>query len=87
MESTRTEDLLAEIRDIQKQALQIQERTSGLIERQYQRAEKLQDRAEAIQERSASMVRYGKRLFLVITPILLALVVYVSWLLFVKLRY
>ena len=82
MDPTTSERLLMEIRDIQKQLLALQERTTELVERQYQRAEKLQDRAEAMQEKSEGMVTQGRRFFMVIMPVLVILIGYVSWLLF-----
>lgn len=82
MESTQSEQLLAEIRDIQREMLALQERSTALVERQYARAEKLQDRAEAMQEKSEGMVTQGRRFFMVIMPVLVVLIGYVSWLLF-----
>ena len=84
MESTPSERLLTEIRDIQKQMLALQERTTAIVERQYARAEKIQDRAEAMQAKSEGMVTQGRRFFMVILPVLVFLIGYVSWILFTR---
>ena len=80
-----SERLLTEIRDLQRELVALQERTTELVERQYARAEKLQARAEAMQDKSEGMVEQGRRLFVVIVPILIGLIAYVSWLLFGRL--
>ena len=85
MDSQRVEELLAEIRDHQAEALELQRRATAIIERQYDRAEKLQDRAEAMQARGEGMVKYSRRALIVIFPVLFGLVGYVSWLLFGRL--
>lgn len=82
MDGTNAERLLEEIRDIQKEMLALQERTTSLVERQYQRAEALQDRAEAMQAKSETMVTAGRRIFMIMLPVLIGLIGYVSWLLF-----
>ena len=85
MDTDRAEALLGEIRDLQKQALDLQRRSTEIVERQYQRAAKLQDRAEAMQTRSEGIVRMGRRMMLLVIPVLVVLIGYVSWLLFGKL--
>ena len=81
--------VLGEIRDNQcaqierqAEALALQREQFALMRQQFERAERLQDRAEAIQARSAQLVAAGRRAMAVILPILLALVLYLTWLLF-----
>ncbi len=81
--------LLTEIRDNQrlqlerqKQALDLQEQQFTLVRDQQARAAKLQDRAESLQERSAAMVDRARKVFLIVLPLLLVLIAYVSWILF-----
>lgn len=81
--------LIAEIRDNQrqqlehqKQALQLQEQQFALVRDQHERAIRIQERAESLQEKNASMVDRARKVFFIVIPLLLALIVYVSWLLF-----
>jgi uncharacterized membrane protein (DUF106 family) len=67
-------DTLREILDLQREQLEISRQ-------QYERAERLNDRAEAIQEKSAWLVSIGRKAFMVIIPVLIILIIYVSWLL------
>jgi cytochrome b561 len=53
-----------------------------MARRQFERAEKLNERAEAIQARSAQIVTAARRLMMIALPVVGALLVYVSWLLF-----
>lgn len=84
-----TRTLLEEIRDnqqlqIQRQseALELQRRQIALVERQFERSEKLQERAEQLQERNGQLMERGRKVFMIIIPLLFVLLVYVSWLLF-----
>ena len=72
---SETVRLLKEIRDLQREQFEFSKR-------QYERSEKLHDRAEAIQDKTSSMMKVGRGLFMIVVPILIALIVYVSWLLF-----
>lgn len=81
--------LLEEIRDNQRvqlerqaEALALQREQFTLMRQQFERAERLQGLAEAIQARSAQLVAAGRRAMAVILPIVLALVLYLTWLLF-----
>jgi len=85
--------ILEEIRDDQRKLLAQNERLLELargelelIKRQHERANQIQDRAEALQARSEGLVGGAKKAFYVIIPILFALLVYVSWLLFGLMR-
>jgi hypothetical protein len=42
----------------------------------------MQDRAEAIQAKSAQLVAGSRKVFMVVLPIIIVLIVYLSWLLF-----
>jgi hypothetical protein len=81
--------VLEEIRDDQRTILARNEELLNLtrdqfevVKRHYDRAEKLQDRAEQLQARGEGLVGGARKAFYVIVPILIALVIYVSWLLF-----
>ena len=85
----RIVSLLGELRDNQRQqierqtqALALQREQFAIVQRQYERAERLQDRAEAIQAKSAHLVKTSRRAVAVVLPILLGLLVYLSWLIF-----
>ncbi len=88
-DSAVTRTLLEEIRDnqqlqIQRQAeaLELQRRQIALVERQFERSEKLQERAEQLQEKSGQLMERGRKVFMIVIPVLFVLLVYVSWLLF-----
>jgi len=81
--------VLEEIRDNQRlqlerqaEALVLQREQFALMRQQFERAERLQDRAEAIQARSAQLVSGARRAVAVILPVILALLLYLTWLLF-----
>ena len=85
--------LLQEIRDDQRsllaqnqQMLDQSREQFELVKRQYERSERIQDRAEALQSRGEFLVGGAKKAFIVIIPILIALLVYVSWLIFGLMR-
>ena len=66
----------------QTEALALQREQFALVQRQFERTEKIQGRAEAIQAKSAQIVTVARRSVMIVLPILVALIVYVSWLLF-----
>jgi uncharacterized membrane protein (DUF106 family) len=53
-----------------------------MARRQFDRAEKIQDRAEEIQNSGASMMRTARRVLAIILPVVIGLVIYLSWLIF-----
>ena len=65
-----------------RQIQRLQEEQLELARHQFDRAEKLNDRAEAIQDKSANLMSIGRKAFMIIIPILIILILYVSWLLF-----
>ena len=96
-DAQRIARLLEEIRDDQRtqlerqaEALGVQREQAEMARRQFARADKLHGRvvvldiafAEAIQARSSQLVGAARRLVLVAVPVILLLLVYVSWLLF-----
>jgi uncharacterized membrane protein (DUF106 family) len=81
--------ILEEIRDDQKLHLKqqaeihaLQRDQLGIAQKQSDRTERIQDRAEQIQAKSAQLVSGSRKAMLVILPIILVLIVYVSWLFF-----
>ncbi|MGD2137457.1 MAG: hypothetical protein PVF08_04310 [Gammaproteobacteria bacterium] len=91
MNQTRSPDagLLREIRENlqiqiagQSEALELQRKNYELVKRQFERAERIQDRAERIQDSGARLVAVARKSVFIVIPILVVLIVYVSWLLF-----
>jgi len=85
-ETRRVVLLLEELRegqklqlDRQKEALDLQREQVTLVQKQFERTQRIQDRAENIQEKSAQIVGIARKTLLVILPIVIALIVYVSW--------
>jgi len=81
--------LLTEIRDAQQrqlarqeEALRLQREQFAIFQRQAARAEQLQNRAEKIQDKSAQVIGTARRALFLVLPIVVLLIVYVSWLLF-----
>lgn len=81
--------LLTEIRDNQSRqleqlahALELQERQFSLVREQHERATRIQERAESLQDKSTSMVDRARKVFFIVIPLLLVLLVYATWLLF-----
>ncbi len=71
----RIATLLEQIRDNQAETL-------ALVKRQADRAERIQDRAEELQAKSAGIVKTARRSLAIILPVVVVLIVYLSWLLF-----
>jgi uncharacterized membrane protein (DUF106 family) len=89
--SQRMVRILEEMRDNQKiqlerqaEALALQRDTLALVQRQADRTERIQDRAEQIQAKSAQLVGAGRKVMAVVLPLIVVLVIYLSWLLFAK---
>jgi hypothetical protein len=85
----RIAQLLAEVRDAQRQqleqsreALALQREQLEFVRRQAERTERIQDRAEQIQHRSFQIVGLSRKLMLIVLPIVIGLIAYLSWLLF-----
>jgi hypothetical protein len=88
-DGARIAALLEQIRDNQaeqlarqREALELQKSQLALVTRQAERAEKIQDRAEELQARSAGIVTSARRSIAIILPIVIALIAYLSWLIF-----
>jgi len=88
-ESLRMIRLLEELRDGQKlqlerqqEALQVQREQFALVQKQFERTERIQDRAEKLQAKSADIVGIARKTLLLIVPVVIALIAYVSWLIF-----
>jgi hypothetical protein len=81
--------LLQELREGQKlqlerqlEALEIQRRQFAAMQEQMARAERIQSKAELLQDRGTRLVQGARKVFLVVVPVIVVLIVYVSWLLF-----
>jgi uncharacterized membrane protein (DUF106 family) len=88
-DSARIAQLLEQIRDNQAtqlarqaEALTLQKEQFEVYRRQAERAERLQDRAEELQTRGMGIMMTARRSLAVVLPIVFALIVYLSWLLF-----
>ena len=82
-------ELLREIKQNQKtqlegqqQALSLQREQFEMARQQFDRAEQLQGRAERLQDSGAGMMRAARRVLAVILPVVIALLIYLSWLIF-----
>jgi cytochrome c-type biogenesis protein CcmH/NrfG len=80
--------LLEEIRNNQKtqlerqsESLSIQKEQFRVFLEQQEKTQKIQDRAEAIQDKSAQIVNRARRLFPLVLAAIVALLGYVTWLL------
>jgi hypothetical protein len=88
-DAARIAALLEEIRDNQaeqlarqREALDFQKSQLELVKRQAERSERIQDRAEELQAKSAGIVTTARRSLAIVLPIVILLIVYLSWLLF-----
>ncbi len=81
--------ILEEVRDNQKlqlerqaEALALQREQFALVQRQSDRTERIQDRAEDIQAKGAQLVAGARKALTVVVPIIVVLILYLSWLIF-----
>ena len=81
--------ILEEIRDNQKLQFKQQAEINALqrdqlelAQKQHDRTDRIQDRAEQIQAKSAQLVAGSRKAMLIMLPVILVLIVYVSWLMF-----
>lgn len=74
-DAARIATLLEQIRDNQVAQLE-------LVKRQAERTERIQDRAEELQAKSAGIVTTARRSLAFLLPLVILLIVYVSWLIF-----
>jgi uncharacterized membrane protein (DUF106 family) len=88
-QAERIAALLEQLRDNQAEqlrrqaeALALQKEQFEMVRRQAERAEKLQDRAEELQTRGMGMMKTARRAVGILLPIVVLLVIYLSWLLF-----
>lgn len=88
-ENSTTIRLLEEIRNNQKlqlerqaEALAIQKEQFEIFKKQMEQTQRLQDRAEKLQDKSAQIIGGARKVFIVVVPVLILLIIYVSWLLF-----
>lgn len=88
-EAARVAALLEQIRDNQaeqlarqREALEFQKSQFELVKRQAERAERIQDRAEELQAKSAGIVKTARRSLAFVLPVVVVLIIYLSWLIF-----
>ena len=66
----------------QREALEFQKSQFELVKRQADRAERIQDRAEELQAKGAGIVKTARRSLSLILPVVVLLIIYLSWLIF-----
>ena len=66
----------------QQEALALQKEQIELVQAQYKKAENLQGRAEALQENGHAMMGLARKAMAIILPVIIVLVIYLSWLIF-----
>ena len=82
MSDERVVALLEELRDNQRLQLERQAEALELQRHQVEMVERQLERSETLQEKSGQLMERGRNVFLVVVPLLFALLAYVSWLLF-----
>ena len=68
--------------ELQKESLHIQREQYRMALESYEKQRELQLRAEVLQNKSAGMMELGRKLFFIVIPVLVALIAYLSWMLF-----
>jgi len=68
--------------ELQRESLHIQQEQYRMALESYEKQRELQQRAEVLQNKSAGMMELGRKLFFIVIPILVALIAYLSWMLF-----
>ena len=81
-ETARLLALLERMRDNQETALAMQKEQFELFRRQMERTERLQDRAEELQARGMGIMTTARRSIAFVLPIVILLILYLSWLIF-----
>jgi uncharacterized membrane protein (DUF106 family) len=81
--------VLEEIRDNQKlqldrqaEAYALQREQFAVVRKQAERVERIQDRAEQIQAKSAQLVAGSRKVMTFVLPVIVILILYLSWILF-----
>jgi len=78
----RLAGLLQEIRDGQREQLAIQRQHFEIAKTQYDKANAINEHAERIQAKTAALIDRSGKVFKVITPVLVILVLAAGWMLF-----
>ena len=81
-DNARLFELLEQMKANQDAALALQKEQFELFRRQVERTERIQDRAEELQARGAGIMKTARRSLAIVLPIVIALIVYLSWLIF-----
>jgi len=88
-DAKRIAAVLEQIRDGQKlqlerqlEALELQRKQFSVLQEQAARAERIQDKAELLQDRGAKLVQGARKIVMLLVPVIVVLLVYVSWLIF-----
>ena len=68
----------------QAEALALQREQFEIYKRQADRVDRTHDRAERIQAKSSELVGAARKMFVVVVPILVLLIGYVTWLIFFR---
>jgi len=70
------------ILEAQKESLGMHRKQFEMAKIQFDRAEKLQERAEKMQDAGATIMNTARRALIVVLPIVIGLIIYLSWLIF-----
>ena len=81
-DTARLMALLEQVRDNQTAALAMQKEQFELVRRQAERAERIQDRAEELQEKGMGIMKTARRSLAFVLPVVIILIIYLSWLIF-----
>ncbi len=68
--------------ELQAEALALHRERLAMVQKQAERTERIRDRAEQIQAASAQLVGGACRAIAFVLPVVLVLVIYLSWLIF-----
>lgn len=82
VDGARIVALLEQVRDNQAAMIALQKEQFELVRRQAERAERIQDRAEELQLRGMGIMATARRSLAVVLPVVILLIVYLSWLIF-----
>ncbi len=81
-DSARIVALLEQIRDNQVAMHALQKEQFELVRRQVERAERIQDRVEALRAGSMGIMKTARRSLAFVLPVVILLIIYLSWLIF-----
>ena len=73
---------IAALYKLHEEALTLRRESFAIVLKQQERTERIQDRAEAIQAKGAQLVAGSRKVLAIVVPVIVALIIYISWLIF-----